>query len=115
MEFILSNIVLLIVVSLIAGAVNTIAGGGSNLVVPTLMIMGMPPEVANATNRVGILVESAVAVSEFNRHKKLETFDLKLILIPMVIGGLFGSLSAAFAPPDVLKPILITNTENDVI
>ena len=69
MEFILSNIVLLIVVSLIAGAVNTIAGGGSNLVVPTLMIMGMPPEVANATNRVGILVESAVAVSEFNRHK----------------------------------------------
>ena len=92
------EIVILIFVALLAGAINTVAGGGSNLVLPTLMIMGMPPEVANATNRVGIFVESVVAVSEFKRHKKLETFDLKAILIPMAIGGLFGSLAAAFAP-----------------
>ena len=50
------------------------------------MVMGMPPEVANATNRVGIFVESVVAISEFKRHKKLETFDLKAILIPMALG-----------------------------
>ena len=57
------EVVVLIFVALLAGAINTVAGGGSNLVLPTLMIMGMPPEVANATNRVGIFVESVVAVS----------------------------------------------------
>ena len=101
------EIVTLIFVALLAGAINTVAGGGSNLVLPTLMILGMPPEVANATNRVGIFAESVVAISEFKRHKKLETFDLKAILIPMGIGGLLGSLAAAFAPPDILKPLLI--------
>src|SRR5210317_357430 len=107
MELASLDIAILIFVALLAGAINTVAGGGSNLVLPTLMIMGMPPEVANATNRVGIFVESVVAISEFKRHDKLETFDLKAILIPMAIGGLFGSLAAAFAPPDILKPLLI--------
>lgn len=107
MELASLEIAILIFVALLAGAINTVAGGGSNLVLPTLMIMGMPPEVANATNRVGIFVESVVAISEFKRHDKLETFDLKAILIPMAIGGLFGSLAAAFAPPDILKPLLI--------
>ncbi len=107
MTFDALQIALLIAVALIAGAINTVAGGGSNLVLPTLMLMGMPPEVANATNRVGIFVESVIGVSEFKRHDRLETFDLKLILIPMAIGGLFGSLAAAFAPPDILKPLLI--------
>ena len=64
------EILLLIFVALLAGAINTVAGGGSSLVLPTLMIMGMPPEVANATNRVGIFVESVVAVSEFKRHAR---------------------------------------------
>ena len=107
MEFAGLDIAILIFTALLAGAINTVAGGGSNLVLPTLMIMGMPPEVANATNRVGIFVESVVAISEFKRHDRLETFDLKAILIPMAIGGLFGSLAAAFAPPDILKPLLI--------
>ena len=101
------EIFLLIFVALLAGAINTVAGGGSNLVIPTLMIMGMPPEVANATNRVGIFVESVVAVSEFKRHDRLETFDLRAILVPMAVGGLFGSLAAAFSPPEILKPLLI--------
>lgn len=107
MEFAAIEIAALIAVALIAGAINTVAGGGSNLVLPTLMLMGMAPEVANATNRVGIFVESVVAVSEFKRHDRLETFDLRAILIPMAVGGLFGSLAAAFAPPDLLKPLLI--------
>ena len=107
MELAFFEIVALIGLALVAGAINTIAGGGSNLVVPTLMVWGMPPEVANATNRVGIWIESVVAVSEFKRHKKLETFDLKAILIPMAVGGLLGSLVAAFAPSTLLKPLLI--------
>ena len=84
-------------VASLAGAINTVAGGGSNLVLPTLMIMGMPPEVANATNRVGIFVESVVAVSEFKRHDRLETFDLRAILVPMAIGG-----SLVLSPPLLL-------------
>ena len=37
------DVAILIFVALLGGAINAIAGGGSNLVLPTLMIMGMPP------------------------------------------------------------------------
>ena len=47
---------LLFAAGLIAGALNVIAGGGSFLTLPILMFLGLPPGVANGTNRVGILL-----------------------------------------------------------
>ncbi|MEN0063999.1 MAG: sulfite exporter TauE/SafE family protein [Myxococcota bacterium] len=44
-----------------AGIVNTLAGGGSFLALAALVWAGLPPHVANATNRVGVLLQSGVA------------------------------------------------------
>ena len=49
---------LLVALGLVAGVINTLAGGGSNLTIPALMISGMPPDVANATNRVDVMMQS---------------------------------------------------------
>ncbi|WP_018335796.1 sulfite exporter TauE/SafE family protein [Actinomycetospora chiangmaiensis] len=46
------QIVLLVVLGLIAGAVNAIAGGGSLIVFPILLAVGLPPLQANVTNSV---------------------------------------------------------------
>ncbi len=43
---------LLILVGMMAGVINTLAGGGSLLTLPVLIFMGLPPNVANATNRI---------------------------------------------------------------
>ena len=57
--------ILLIVVGFIAGFVNTIAGGGTLLTMPMLIFMGLPPSVANGTNRVAILIQTAIGVKGF--------------------------------------------------
>lgn len=100
-------IVLLIVTGLAAGVINTLAGGGSNLTLPALMVMGLPPEVANATNRVGIFLQCLTGILGFKKHKKLDTDDIAPILWPTLVGGAFGSLAAAFAPSWILKPLLL--------
>jgi uncharacterized membrane protein YfcA len=46
------QIVLLVVLGLLAGAVNAIAGGGSLIVFPVLLAVGLPPLPANVTNSV---------------------------------------------------------------
>jgi uncharacterized protein len=46
------QIVLLVVLGLVAGAVNAIAGGGSLIVFPVLLAVGLPPLPANVTNSV---------------------------------------------------------------
>lgn len=100
-------IALLLGTGLIAGVINTLAGGGSNLTLPALMMMGLPADVANATNRVGVLCQCLVGMKGFDRHGKLERTDLKGILVPTLLGGLFGGLSASFLPVSLLKPVLL--------
>ena len=46
-----------------AGFINTLAGGGSALVLPILILMGVPSMQANATNRVAILFQNITGAS----------------------------------------------------
>ncbi|PSW03710.1 sulfite exporter TauE/SafE family protein [Photobacterium lipolyticum] len=107
MDITLIQVILLLVTGFLAGIINTLAGGGSNLTLPALMLMGMPAEVANATNRLGVLMQAVTAVAGFKRHKKMESDDIIPILIPSVIGGLLGAGAAAYMPSSLIKPLLL--------
>ena len=60
-----ANILILFGVGLVAGVINTLAGGGSLLTLPALIFLGLPPTVANATNRIGILFNGFFAVKGY--------------------------------------------------
>ena len=107
MEITLVDIAILIITGLVAGVINTLAGGGSNLTLPALMVMGMPADIADATNRVGIFLQCIIGILGFRKHKKLDTSDLGPILWPTLIGGLVGALLASYAPISLLKPMLL--------
>jgi len=106
-ELSLGFIALLLGTGLVAGVINTLAGGGSNLTLPALMIFGLPADVANATNRVGVLLQCLVGVRGFDRHGKLARHDIVAILIPTLIGSAIGAAFASYLPPTYLKPILL--------
>lgn len=98
---------LLIVSGIFAGFINTIAGGGSMLTLPALMIFGLPADVANGTNRVGILLQSLVGARKFHKKGKLEISSIMPTLIPTLTGSLLGSLLASYLPIIWLKPTLL--------
>lgn len=98
---------LMMVVGIVAGFINTLAGGGSFITLPVLMMLGMPADVANGTNRVGVLVQSLAGVRGFDRHGALDRGAVVQILIPTFVGSLAGALVASFLPPAVLKPVLL--------
>lgn len=106
-EISLPFIALLLGTGLIAGVINTLAGGGSNLTLPALMMMGLPADVANATNRVGVFLQALVGSRSFHRHGKLDQHDIVPILIPTLIGSGIGALCASYFPPVYLKPVLL--------
>lgn len=107
MELTVWFVLLLLVTGFIAGIVNTMAGGGSNLTLPSLMALGLPADVANATNRVGVFMQSLVATRGFAKHDAMPKEDLKGIMIPTLTGGLVGAVLASYIPPNHLKPILL--------
>ena len=107
MELDLAAIALLTVTGFLAGGINTLAGGGSNLTLPALMILGLPADIANATNRVAVLMQCIVGVRGFDAHKSLDRPAILPILIPTIIGGCVGALGAALMPNLYLKPVLL--------
>lgn len=103
----LLHIVVLVVSGILAGFINTIAGGGSILTLPALMLLGMPADIANATNRVGVFLQSVAAMHGFRQHGKLSWDSLWPILLPTMLGSLGGSLVASYLSPELLKPLLL--------
>ncbi len=108
MEFDFLQITVLLILGYIAGIINTLAGGGSNLTLPALMVLGLPADVANATNRVGVFLQAIWGAKAFHGHGELPLTDVKGIFIPLTVGGIIGALAASYAPVTYLKPILLT-------
>ncbi len=98
---------LIFILGVLAGVINILAGGGSNIILPVLMIMGLPADVANGTNRLGIFMQSLVGLCSFHKAGRLPTQDLKNIFLPSLLGGLVGAVIASFAPEIILKPLLL--------
>ena len=91
----------------LAGFINTLAGGGGLLILPLLMLSGMSAALANGTMRVAVLIQSAEAVRQFNKRGSMPFADLPAILVPSLLGTLVGALAAAFLPETILKPVLL--------
>jgi uncharacterized membrane protein YfcA len=98
----------LIVTGLISGFINTIAGGGTMISVPALMLTNMPADIANATNRLSIFLAALVSVKGFDKHGHLPRNRLVPIIFPTLIGSLLGAISASYTPAYILKYILLT-------
>lgn len=96
--------------SALAGAVNSIAGGGTLLTFPTLIWLGLPPIAANATSTVG-LVPGSIAGAWGYRAELGEVRQWLLWLIPAsLLGGAAGALLLLVTPPALfaqLAPVLV--------
>ncbi|MEX2469539.1 MAG: sulfite exporter TauE/SafE family protein [Pseudohongiellaceae bacterium] len=108
MEVNLVSISLLGITGFLAGIINTLAGGGSNLTLPALMMLGLPADIANGTNRIAVLMQCVVGVAGFDKHRSLDRPAIVPVLIPTVAGGAVGAIAAALLPNLYLKPVLLT-------
>jgi len=91
---------------LVAGFINTTAGGGSTLALPMLIFLGLPANVANGTNRVAILLQNVIGVRTFHQKKVLDFRADYRLAIPAILGSLVGAFIAVEINPDVLKKII---------
>ena len=100
------EILLLIFTGFIAGIINVMAGGGSMLTFPLLIFLGLPPNVANGTNRVAILIQNIFSNAGF-KSKGVSTFPFSIYLaISALIGSIIGAQLAIDIKGEVFNKIL---------
>jgi len=93
-------------VGILAGFLNTLAGGGSVLVLPVLILSGIPSPIANATNRVAILIQNMTGSYNFHKHQMLDVRPVFHITIAAVLGAIIGSFFAVKLTSEIFDKIL---------
>ncbi|MDG2074359.1 MAG: sulfite exporter TauE/SafE family protein [Polaribacter sp.] len=90
----------------IAGFINTIAGGGSLLTLPVLIFMGLPPSVANGTNRIGIIIQMLAGSAGF-KSKGITTFPFSIYMgVSALVGSLIGAQIAVDIKGETFNKVL---------
>lgn len=85
----------LLVAGFVCGVMNALAGGGSFITFPLLMLAGLSPQSANATNRIAIILQCIAGSITYHRHGVMRWRQIPPLLFPSVAGGVIGSLLAS--------------------
>ncbi len=85
------HILLVLFVGLVTGFINTLSGSGSLISLPVLMFIGLPPHVANGTNRIGILFQNIVSTGNYHRQNVLDAPMGIKVAIPAILGAITGA------------------------
>lgn len=104
------ELLILLAAGIAAGAINSIAGGGTLVSFPALLWLGRDPIVANATNTVAIWPGSLAGAFGFRRELSTVRRWLLLLIIPSLAGGAIGGWLLLRTPTSTferLVPFLI--------
>jgi uncharacterized membrane protein YfcA len=103
----LQHFLFLIAAGLLAGSMNAVAGGGSFVTFPVLVLAGLPPIAANATSTVA-LFPGTLASTWAYRHDLIGIGGISLrVLLPVsVAGGLVGAILLLVTPGGVFDKVI---------
>ena len=90
----------------VAGAINSVAGGGTLLSFPALVWVGLPSTIANATSATAIWPGSLGALWGYRHDLEGIRPRTYLLTAPSVIGSVIGAVLLAMTPTSVFDRII---------
>ncbi|MFK7809842.1 MAG: sulfite exporter TauE/SafE family protein [Saprospiraceae bacterium] len=100
------EILITIVGGLFAGILNTLAGNGSAITLSILTeVLGLPANLANGTNRLGVFAQGLTGSLTFYKHGKLNIGRSKRIIALVTIGAIVGVLVAVWVSNEQFKSV----------
>jgi len=98
--------ILLVAAAFAAGAINSVAGGGSFLTFPSLVFAGVPAVVANASSTVALVPGSMTAALSYRQDiQRLEERRIKLWFLVSLLGGALGAALLLFTSDRTFRQI----------
>lgn len=102
----LQILLLLFLAGLLAGFIDSIAGGGGMITIPAMLLAGIPPLQTLGTNKLQSLFGSASASWSYARHGHVDLRMQWPMALMAALGAVGGALLATVMPGDWLKAAL---------
>ncbi len=106
-EISLTWIVIFIVTGFVAGYVDAIAGGGGMIQLPILLLGGLPPIFALATNKIVSMFGTLVAIVGYQRHKIILWRYVVIAVVPCLGASYYGGVLALGTSSWMLQWLII--------
>ena len=95
----ISHATILFLAALLAGAINSVAGGGSFVSFPALLFVGIPPVNANASNTVALWPGQVASIGAYrNQFRGLARSTVMPLLVTGIVGGILGGWTLLITP-----------------
>ena len=85
------TVALLIGSGILVGFINTLAGGGVAISLAVLMMLGLPANVANGTNRIAVIFQNVTSVQAFGKMHLLPWRKATFLALPTIAGSVIGA------------------------
>jgi uncharacterized membrane protein YfcA len=88
----------LLLVGIVAGALNSVAGGGGFLGFPALLFVGVPAIAANATSAAALLMGNLASLGAYHRVIPRQPRATRVLLAVSLVGGTIGGMLLLLTP-----------------
>jgi len=103
----MSHFLLLVLAGLLAGTMNAVAGGGSFVTFPVLVLVGLPPIAANATSTVALFPGTLASTWAYRRDLTgVAGIGLRVLLPISLVGGTIGAILLLVTPGGVFDVVI---------
>jgi uncharacterized protein len=96
-------IIVIIIAGIFVGFINTLSGGGSVISLSLLILLGLPANIANGTNRISIFFQTFSSVSSFTKQKMFDSMKPIWLGIPATVGSVIGAYIAVDVKEKVIE------------
>lgn len=106
----LTVLLVLVLIAVVAGFVDTLVGGGGLITIPALLAAGLPPIFALGTNKLQAVAGSGTASISLFLYKKIRFEKVKWLMVSAFVGSLMGSVIVQYFDPRLLSiaiPVVI--------
>lgn len=102
----MTEVLILVVAGILAGAINAVAGGGAILIFPLLLRLGVDPIVATATISLAVLPGLLGSLIGYRKDLYSVPRSFLLLIIPVLVGASIGAFSLARIDSDLFSNIV---------
>lgn len=96
----------LFVIAVLAGFIDSLAGGGGLLTIPALLVTGMPALTVLATNKLQGSMGTATAAVMVFKSQRLQGIEIQSLMLAAFVGSAVGTLAVQFLPAETLSFVI---------
>ena len=96
----------LFIIAIVAGLIDTLAGGGGLLSLPALIVAGIPPLAALGTNKLQGSMGTATATFLMFKNRRISSKECKPLMKAAFIGAVLGAIGVQFINIDILSFVI---------